>query len=136
MAAGGAVPMPQQRNPVTQTSTLGLEDRRHNLSKDFEVPLIGGHNPLTELFKQLKMEMGYWHGRLVCLEALRISYHTPPRIHSVSNETVDIASLSGLFPANKNSLIQMLETTDDSAFEQGRKKIKAGLFEPDFRVKK
>jgi hypothetical protein len=35
-----------------------------------------------------------------------------------------------------NSLIQMMETTDASAFEQGRKKIKSGLFEPDFRMKK
>ncbi len=34
-----------------------------------------------------------------------------------------------------NSLIQMLETTDDLAFERGRKKIKAGLFEPDFKIK-
>ena len=35
-----------------------------------------------------------------------------------------------------NSLIQMIETTDDSAFEKGRKKIKAGLFDPDFRSQK
>lgn len=32
-----------------------------------------------------------------------------------------------------NSLIQILETTDNSAFEKGRKRIKAGLFEPDFQ---
>jgi hypothetical protein len=31
-----------------------------------------------------------------------------------------------------NSLIQILETTDNSAFEEARKKIKAGIFEPDF----
>jgi hypothetical protein len=31
-----------------------------------------------------------------------------------------------------NSLIQILETTDNAAFEEGRKKIKAGIFEPDF----
>lgn len=31
-----------------------------------------------------------------------------------------------------NSLIQILETTDNAAFEKGRKKIKAGIFEPDF----
>lgn len=32
-----------------------------------------------------------------------------------------------------NSLIQILETTDNTAFEEGRKRIKAGLFEPDFQ---
>jgi hypothetical protein len=31
-----------------------------------------------------------------------------------------------------NLLIQILETTDNDAFEKGRKKIKAGIFEPDF----
>ncbi len=34
-----------------------------------------------------------------------------------------------------NSLIQMIETTGDSAFEEGREKIKAGLFEADFRFR-
>jgi len=31
-----------------------------------------------------------------------------------------------------NSLIQIIETTDNTAFEKGRKRIKAGIFEPDF----
>ncbi|MBN3874509.1 MAG: SLATT domain-containing protein [Nostoc sp. JL33] len=34
-----------------------------------------------------------------------------------------------------NSLIQTLETTDNAAFEEGRNRIKAGLFEPDFQKK-
>ena len=35
-----------------------------------------------------------------------------------------------------NTLIQILETTDNSAFEEGRKRIKNGLFNPDFRPNK
>jgi hypothetical protein len=47
MAPGGATPMIQIGQPLTQTGALRLQNRRHIFGKNLKMPLILGLDPLT-----------------------------------------------------------------------------------------
>jgi hypothetical protein len=59
----------QVGNPATQTGALRQQDGRHNLGKSAQVALVSRGDPLTELVKQLKMQVGHETGTLTGLVA-------------------------------------------------------------------
>jgi hypothetical protein len=66
------VSMAEVGNPATQTSALRQEDSGHNLGKSAQVTLVSRGDPLTELVKQLKMQVGHETGTLMGLVAFSV----------------------------------------------------------------
>jgi hypothetical protein len=65
------------------------------------VSLVSRGDPLTELVKQLKMQVGHETGTLMGLVAFSVPYRALSRNPTVSDKTLDIVGLSGLSPTNK-----------------------------------
>ena len=66
------VSMAEVGNPATQTGALRQQDSGHNLGKSAQVSLVSRGDPLTELVKQLKMQVGHETGTLMGLVAFSV----------------------------------------------------------------
>jgi hypothetical protein len=105
------VSMAEVGNPATQTSALRQEDSSHNLGKSAQVTLVSRGDPLTELVKQLKMQVGHEVWTLIDLVAFSVPYRALSRNPAVSDKTLDIVGISDFFPTNKPCFIVLSPAT-------------------------